>query len=113
MTKIIVKKISFSTYIKFVALFGASLGLLMTIIFLIILPTIFLSDATFEGSPIIPFFFMPILTTMAFTIWGTMSYPLFLLIRKIFKKITLEVEISPIEEQSQPEETPTNQNSEF
>lgn len=107
MTKLVVKKISFSTYIKFVALFGASLGLLMTIIFLIMLPTMFAAEIAHEGDfSIVPFVFTyllcPILCAIAFTIWGLMSYPMFLLIQKIFKKITLEVEFPPVEYQPQP-----------
>ena len=38
MTNIVVKKISFSTYIKFIALFGASLGMFMVVMALLILP---------------------------------------------------------------------------
>lgn len=117
MTKILVKKISFSTYIKIVALFGASLGLLMTTLFLLMLPTILSYDTSSETFSIVPFIaayiFAPIMATMAFVLWGTMSYPMFLLIRKVFKKLTLEVELVPVEIKPLPEEITTNQNSEF
>ncbi len=107
MTRIVVKKISFSTYIKFVALFGASLGLLMTLVFLFIFPTVILGDVPKEEFiSMLPFVFVylfcPLICAFAFTVWGVMSYPMFLLIQKIFKKFTLEVEFPPVEYPPQP-----------
>lgn len=106
MTKIVIKKISFSTYIKFVALFGGSLGLLMTLLFLLIFPTVILGDVPKEEFiSMLPFalvyFLCPFICAFAFVIWGVMSYPAFLLIQKIFKKFTLEVEFPPVEYQPQ------------
>ena len=107
MTKIVVKKISFSTYIKFMALFGASLGLLMTALFLLMLPMMITAEITQDSAfSIVPFvityLLCPVIGAFVFTMWGLFSYPMFLLIQKIFKKITLEVELPPMEYQPQP-----------
>ena len=124
MTNIVVKKISFSTYIKFIALFGASLGMFMVVMALLILPLSLFETPKEEILTTISmfpaFFFAPFICTFVFSIWGVITYPMFLLIQKIIKKLTLNVEISSIENnpesmnitniQSTPFENKTNTN---
>lgn len=106
MTKLVVKKISFSTYIKFIALFGASLGMFMVAMALLMLPVILLEtpkEELFATLSMLPaFLFAPFICTFVFTVWGAITYPMFLLIQKILRKLTLNVEFSPIENHSQP-----------
>ena len=106
MTKLVVKKISFSTYIKFIALFGVSLGTLMTVMACLMLPMFLLGTPKEEILTTLPMFFVfllaPFFWAFALTAWGVITYPIFLLIQKIFKKFTLEVEFPPVEYQPQP-----------
>ena len=114
MTKFLVKKISFSTYVKIAALFGASIGLLFTTLFVLMIPMLLLSSEQGDLLIILPvFLFAPLLFILPFGLYGVISYPFYLLACKVLKKFTLEVELIPIEEQTQPEETPANKNSEF
>ena len=105
MTTFIVKKISFSTYIKFIALFGASLGMFMVVIALLIIPITLLETPKEEIlttlSMIPAFVFAPFICAFVLSVWGIITYPMFLLIQKIFKKFTLEVEFPPVEYQPQ------------
>lgn len=106
MTKIVVKKISFSTYVKFAALFGVSIGMFMAImaVFMFI---VFLSDTPKEEllttlPPLFAFLLAPIITALPLAMWGVITYPFYLLTCKIFKTFTLEVELPPMEYQPQP-----------
>ena len=106
MTKIVVKKISFSTYVKFAALLGVSIGMLMAImaVFMFIA---FLSDTPKEEllttlPPLFAFLLAPIIMAFPFAMWGVITYPFYLLICKILKKFTLEVELPSMEYQPQP-----------
>ena len=48
--------------------------------------------------PIFPAFLLaPFIWVFTLTAWGVITYPVFLLIQKIFKKFTLEVEFPPVE----------------
>ena len=121
MTKVVVKKISFSTYIKFSALFGASLGMVAMAMAFLMLPMILLETPKEELLTTLPmfpaFFIAPLIFTFLLTGWGVITYPMFLLIQKIFRKLTLNVEISSIENYPQPMDmtniqyTPTENNN--
>ncbi|MBO5332798.1 MAG: hypothetical protein J6B37_01635 [Clostridia bacterium] len=106
MTKLVVKKISFSTYVKFVALFGASLGMFMVVMALLMLPMILLETPKEDWLTTLPmfpaFFIAPFICTFVLTVWGVITYPMFLLIQKIFKKFTLKVEFPHVEYPPQP-----------
>ncbi len=106
MTKLVVKKIGFSTYVKFSALMGASIGILMSIV-AVLMFIVFLLDTTKEElltilPPLFAFLFAPVIVAFPFAMYGVISYPFYLLICKIFKKFTLEVELSSIEYPPQP-----------
>lgn len=117
MTKFLVKKISFSTYVKFAALLGASIALFFIAIFILMLPIVLFSALGESSSTILGMYIMLLFILPAFIfgfgMYGVITYPFYLLICNVIKKFTLEVELLPIEEQIQPNKMNSNQNSEF
>ena len=121
MKKVVVKKISSSTYIKFSALFGASTGVLLAVMAFLMIPVILMDTPKEELLTTLPplsiFLFAPIMGALAFGIYGVITYPFYLLICKIFKKFTLEIEFQPVETPPQPMDmtniqyTPTENNN--
>lgn len=106
MTNILVKKISFSTYVKFAALLGASIALFFIATFILMFPIVLLSSLGESPSMILPMyiislFFLPAFA-FVFGMYGVISYPFYLLVCKVLKKFTLEVELIPVEEEVQP-----------
>ncbi len=121
MKKVVVKKISSSTYIKFSAWFGASTGVLLAVMAFLMIPMILMDTPKEELLTTLPplsiFLFAPIMGALVFGIYGVITYPFYLLLCRILKKMTLEIEFQPIETPPQPMDmtniqyTPTENNN--
>ncbi len=78
----------------------------MLVMALLMLPMILLETPKEElltTLPMFPAFLLaPIIAAFPFAMYGVISYPFYLLICKVIKKLTIEVELSPTELSTQP-----------